>query len=289
MDRIVLNFFTLLRYRFMLIAGLLPYILGAVISFYLRERFDISLFFTGLAGILFALIGVECFNEFFDWKLGSDRVFQLNQKPVENSTFFLGIGAFFIALLIGIFLTMKSGFPIIIFSVIGFLAAFFYLGPPFRFTYRGLGEIVISLSYGPFMTLGSYYLQAQQIDILPIFVSLIPAILLFAISIMNEVPDYFQDKFVGKKNICVRLGQKNTVMLYGGIVVLFYIILTFGLLGKKFPPIAWIVFACLPISFLSFITGIRTYQNPYRFVSAIRYLIIKYILVMSIFIVGYSQ
>lgn len=289
MDRIVLNFFTLIRYRFMIIAGLLPYILGAVVSVYSKARFDISLFFIGLVGILFALIGVECFNEFFDWKLGSDRVFQLNQKPVENSTFFLGIGAFFIALLIGIFLTMKSGFPIIIFSVSGFLMAFFYLGPPFRFTYRGLGEIVISLSYGPLMTLGSYYLQAQQIDILPIFVSLLPAIFLFAISIMNEVPDYFQDKFVGKKNICVRIGQKNTVRLYGGIMVLFYIILIIGLLDKKFPPIVWIIFACLPISLASFITGMQTYQNPYRFVSAVRYLLIKYIAVMSIFIAGYSQ
>jgi len=277
----------LVRYRFLLVAGLLPYGLGTGIAFYLEERFDLFLFLIGLIGLLFVLIGVEAFNEFFDWQLGTDRVFQLNPKPVTSRTFHVGIAAFSVALIVGVFLTLKLGPAIILLSIIGFSASFFYLGPPLKLTYRGFGEITIALSYGPFMTLGSYYVQTQQMDFTPLFVSILPALLLFTIAILNEVPDYFQDKLVGKRNLCVRIGQKNVMKLYGGILAIFYIVLFAGLLSGIFPRLAWLVLACLPLSLMSYIIGLRNYDKPHRFVSAIRYMIIHYVIVLSILIVAY--
>jgi len=277
----------LIRYRFLLVAGLLPYGLGAAVAFYSQGVFSLSLFLVGLAGLFFVLVGVEAFNEFFDWQLGTDRVFQLNPKPVTSRTFHVGIAAFSVALIVGVFLTLKLGLAIILLSLIGFSAAFFYLGPPLKLIYRGFGEITIALSYGPFMMLGSYYVQTQHMDFTPLFVSIIPALLIFGIAILNEVPDYFQDRLVGKRNICVRIGQKNTVRLYGGILLLFYIILLVGFFSENFPPLALLVLVCLPISFISYTFGIRTYDNPYRFVSAIRYMIIQYVIVLSILITGY--
>lgn len=277
----------LLRYRFLLIAGLLPYGLGGTIGLYFEKRFNLFLFLTGLGGLLFVLIGVEAFNEFFDWHIGTDRVFQLNPKPVTNRTFLVGIAAFSVALIVAILLTLKLGSTIIILSFLGFLAALFYLAPPLKLAYRGFGEIVISLSYGPLMMLGSYYVQAQRMDVLPLFVSLIPALLLFGISILNQVPDYLQDRLVGKRNICVRIGQKNVVWLYGGILILFYVVLLIGLLSEKFPQFAWFTLACLPISLMSFTIGIRNYNNPRGFVPAIRYMIIHYGIVHGILIMGY--
>ncbi len=137
------------------------------------------------------------------------------------------------------------------------------------------------------MMLGSYYVQTQRIDFVPLFVSVIPALLLFAISILNEVPDYFQDRLVGKQNICVRIGQKNVIKLYGSILFLFYVVLFVGLFARKFPGLALLVLAFLPISFVSYITGMQTYEDPHRFVSAIRYMIIHYIIVLSILITAY--
>lgn len=278
---------TLVRYRFLLFAGLLPYVLGAALAFYSDGQFSLLLFFIGLISLLFVLIGVEAFNEFFDWRMGTDRVFQLNPKPVTNSTFFIGIAAFFVALIGAIFLTLELGVMIIILSFIGFFAAFFYLGPPLKLAYRGFGEIVIALSYGPFMIIGSYYIQAQRMDFTPLFVSIIPALLLFGISILNEVPDYFQDRLVGKRNICVRIGKKNAVRLYGGILALFYVALLIGLFSGRFPPLAWLVLVCLPISLICYSIGIRSYDNPHHFVSAIRCTIIQYVIALSILIMGY--
>ena len=277
----------LARYRFLLIAGLLPYVLGAGIAFYSDKRFNPVLFFAGLIGLLFVLVGVEAFNEFFDWQLGTDRVFQLEPKPVSERTFVLGLTAFLVAFVIAIFLATELGVAIIVFAVIGFFCAFSYLGPPLKLAYRGLGELIIALAYGPFMVLGSYYVQSQRIAALPLFVSVIPALLLFSIAILNEVPDYFQDSLVGKRNICVRLWQKNVVRLYGSIQLLFYAILLVGLWGGRLPRLVWLVLACLPIFFISYTTGMRTYDNPPKFVSAVRYMIIHYTLVLGILVAGY--
>ncbi len=287
MERTLTGLIKLVRYRFLLVAGLLPYGLGAAVAFYSYGQFDLFLFLIGFIGLLFVLIGVEAFNEFLDWHIGTDRVFQLSPKPVTNTTFLVGILAFFVALIAAIFLTLELGAAIIILSLIGFFAALFYLGPPVKLAYRGFGEITIALSYGPLMVLGSYYVQTQRIDVMPFFVSVIPALLLFGISIMNEVPDYFQDMLVGKRNICVRIGQKNVVRLYGCVLALFYVALLVALFSGRFPRLSWIVLACLPISLVSYTTGTRTCDNPHRFVPAIRHTIIHYVIVLGILITGY--
>lgn len=277
-----------IRYRFMLIAGLLPYGLGTAVASYQQEKFNLFLFLIAFIGLLFVLVGVEALNEFFDWQLGTDRVFLLNPKPVSRSTFLVGAVAFLFALMVAIFLTLKVGIGIIILSLVGFLAALFYLGPPIKLVYRGFGEIIIAICYGPLMMLGSYYVQIQQINFKPLFVSLIPASLLFAISIMNEVPDYFQDKLVGKKNICVRIGQRNVVRLYGILLIFFYLTFLAGLFSGNLPHLAWAALACLPISLLSYTAGMRTCKNAYKFVLAIRYAIIQYVIVLTILITSYT-
>lgn len=277
----------LVRYRFMLAAGLLPYGLGTAIAFHSEKRFDLSLFFISFIGLLFVLVGVEAFNEFFDWRIGTDRVFLLTPKPMTNNTFLIGIMSFSIALIVGIFLTFELGVVIIILSLMGFFAALFYLGPPLKLVYRGLGEIIISLSYGPLMILGSYYVQTQRMGLIALFPSVIPALLLFAISILNEVPDYFQDRLVGKRNICVRIGKRNVVRLYGGLLIFFYAIFLVGLLLGNLPQLAWLVLICLPVSLLSYTVGMRTYDNAYRFISTIRYMIIQYVIILSILIISY--
>lgn len=289
MARTLYRLIKFIRYRFLVVAGLLPYILGGAIAFYYEGEFNFYLFLIGLGGLLFVLIGIEAFNEFFDYKLGTDRVFLLNlpDEASINKKFISGVIAFFIAFIVAFYLTLKIGSAIIILAGIGFLCAFFYLGPPLRLAYRGLGEVVISISYGPLMMMGSYYLHTQKISSMPILVSIIPAVLLFTIAILNEVPDYLQDKLVGKQNICVRIGRKNIMRLYGYTLIIFYAILIIMLYLGKLPYLGWIVLMYLPILLISYINGIKNYDNPFKFISTIRGGIIHYVFVIITLTVGY--
>ncbi len=277
----------LIRYRFLLVAGLLPYALGAALAFHIHRAFDLFFFLVGLLGLFFALLGVEAFNEYFDWQLGTDRVFQLHPKPVTKRTFFVGWGAFFLAGLIGVYLSWQVGWAIIIFAGLGFLGAYCYLGPPLKLTYRGLGELVIALCYGPFMMAGSFYLQAHRLEGFPLLVTLVPGLLLFAIAIVNEVPDFLQDRLVGKGNLCVRLGPKRTVRLYILIIVGFYHLMPMAYFKGIFPGLTLLALLCIPLSLISFFVARNSYENPHRFILVIRLLLIQYVLTLALFIIAY--
>lgn len=276
-----------IRYRFLLFAGLLPYCLGSAIVSSQAGQFDIKLFLIGLAGLFFVLVGVEAFNEYFDWIGGSDRAFLLEQPRVPKEKFYIGILAFAIAFVFAVYLTVTVGFGIALFALIGFIAAAGYLGPPVKFTYRGLGEMVIALSYGPAMVLGSYYLQTKSIAVQPLVISAIPALLLFCIAIMNEVPDFLQDRIVGKRNICVRVGQKNVVVIYIVATVTAFIAL-FTMLAARFISVTgYLVFLLVPLLIYNYKIAIKNFSTPLNFLPAIKGTIILYVAILLILILSF--
>ena len=58
MDR-PLGIISLIRYRFFLYAGLLPYLLGAAWAWGRERTFHAGGFWAGLLGIVFSVVGVE--------------------------------------------------------------------------------------------------------------------------------------------------------------------------------------------------------------------------------------
>lgn len=126
----------------------------------------------------------------------------------------------------------------LLFSFLGFLGAYFYVGPPIRWAYRGFGEIVIGLCYGPFMVLGSYYIQTQKIDFVPFYVSVISGLSVFCLAVLNEIPDYYQDTLVGKRNLVVRLGKQKAIVLLKLCLAGVFALLIFGTVLKRIPLLA---------------------------------------------------
>ena len=76
---------SMVRYRFFLYAGLLPYRLGAAWAYATTGTLDGPIFWSGLAGVVLAVIGVEAFNEYFDSRMGTDRVFNPADLPPMSS------------------------------------------------------------------------------------------------------------------------------------------------------------------------------------------------------------
>jgi len=198
----------MVRYRFFLYAGLLPYLLGGAWAYSIAGVFDGPIFLAGLFGVVLSVVGVEAFNEYFDSRMGTDRVFNPDDlPPMTDAVLWLGIAGFAGALAVGIYLTVHGGWPILAFALLGGAAAIFYVAPPIRWAYRGLGELVIALSYGPWMVLGSLYLHTRQLSWPALAVSLVPGFLIMGLAVVNAIPDFHQDRLVGKRNLVVRLGR----------------------------------------------------------------------------------
>jgi 1,4-dihydroxy-2-naphthoate octaprenyltransferase len=268
---------SLVRYRFFLYAGLLPYALGAAWAFRRTGQIDPLLFISGLAGVALAVVGVEAFNEYFDARMGTDRIFNPDDlPPMSDWVLWLGVASFAGALAIGVLLSLRAGWPILAFAAIGGLAAVFYVAPPIRWAYRGLGEAVIALSYGPCMVLGSLVLLAGRADWGGALASLVPGLLIMALAVVNAVPDFHQDRLVGKRNLCVRLGRKRAVALYLGLAALALALVPVGVATGLFPPLTLFSLIGMPLLWDSGRRAIATFTTPRLFVPSIRRIVACY-------------
>ncbi len=274
-----MNLIKLIRYRFFLFAGLLPFLLGQAVAINIQGKLNWLHFWWGFAGIFFVLAAVELFNEYFDAKEGGDRIFSKEQPEIPAWFFKLGILALGLAFIIGLYLTLKTGWLVLLFSFLGFLGAYFYVGPPIRWAYRGFGELVIALCYGPFMLLGSYYIQTQRIDFVPFFVSVISGLSVFCLAILNEIPDYYQDMLVGKRNLVVRLGKQRAILLLKLSLTSVFTLLILGIVLKIIPAIAIAAIATLPWILKGIKNAEKNYDNPKAFRFAVNSVVVTHIVI----------
>jgi 1,4-dihydroxy-2-naphthoate octaprenyltransferase len=285
--RQLLRVVRLVRYRFFLYAGLLPYLLGAAWAYAVEGRFDAPVFWSGFLGVILAVVGVEAFNEYFDARMGTDRVFNpVDLPPISAGVFWVGVAAFAGALAVGVYLTIRGGWPILAFAILGGAAAIFYEAPPIRWSYRGLGETVIALSYGPWMVLGSLYLHTGALSLGAFWASLVPGLLIMALAVVNAIPDYHQDRLVGKRNLVVRLGRERAVWLYLGLAGASLAVAAAGVVGGLFPLGCLAALLSLPLLIRSGRRGFATFEHPRQFVAAIRDIVSCYIVAVGLFACG---
>jgi len=278
---------SMVRYRFFLYAGLLPYLLGAAWAWAIAGTFDAPVFWSGLSGVVLAVIGVEAFNEYFDARMGTDRVFNpADLPPISDGVFWCGVVAFAAALAVGLYLAMHVGWPIVVFALLGGMAAIFYEAPPIRWCYRGLGETVIALSYGPWMVLGSLYLHTRALSWQAFAASLVPGLLIMSLAVVNAIPDYHQDLLVGKRNLVVRLGRAGGVVLYLALAAAGLAVAIIGSLAGVFPVACTAAALAIPLLVASALRARGTYTRPRAFVPAIRAIVACYAAGVLLFTLG---
>ncbi|HTX06633.1 MAG TPA: prenyltransferase [Steroidobacteraceae bacterium] len=283
----LLRVLSLVRYRFFLYAGLLPYLLGAAWAYGVAGVFDAPVFWDGLAGVVLSVVGVEAFNEYFDSRMGTDRVFDPSDAPpMSSAILWLGVAAFAGALAVGLYLATREGWPILAFALLGGAAAIFYVAPPIRWAYRGLGETVIGLSYGPWMVLGSLYLHTHALSWGALGASLVPGFLIMALAIVNAIPDFHQDRLVGKRNLVVRLGRRAAVGLYLALAVAALVVVVAGVAVGEFPKGCLAALGALPLIAVSARRALHTYDSPREFIPAIRSIVSGYAVAVLLFTLG---
>ena len=276
-----MNLLRLIRYRFFLFAGMLPYLLGQAVAFGLHKSLNWNYSLWGFVGIFLVLVAVELFNEYFDAKEGGDRIFSPGDIAVPTCFFPLGLLAVVLAFVVSVYLTLQTGWPILLFSSLGFLGAYFYVGPPIRWAYRGFGELTISLCYGPFMVLGSCYLQTKTVEFVPFFVSLVAGLSIFSLAVLNEIPDYYQDRLVGKRNLVVRLGKQKAIVLLKLSLAGVFMLLVLGVILKIIPLGAMAAAVTLPWILKSVKSAEKNYDNPKAFLFAVNTIVITHVVVIS--------
>ena len=236
------------------LASILPMVIVAVL---LNQMNSLSIInaIISIIGIISVHVFGNLYNDYFDVKSGTDEVnneyFNVGDKSlilrgaqISGGSRAIELGLItlkktknlgnimlliaslcIIFLSINIYLETKSFKNILGIIVIGFLGSFlayFYTAKPLRLSARkGLGEIVIFLTFGPLLTLGSLFAMSNTpLDIafytLKDFILIgIPLGLLTTnILFINQFPDYQSDKKSDKINLVVLFGKKFSRWIY---------------------------------------------------------------------------
>jgi 1,4-dihydroxy-2-naphthoate octaprenyltransferase len=228
--------------------GVMPVFIGTAVAYQSTGIFFNDLFLLAFFGMMLVQFGLTMLDDWHDYIRGTDRTKTNEKNPYSGGSGVLADGTiapmemltvvalFYIAAaLIGLYLTYLRGVVILYVMLAGFFISLFYSLRPFQFAYRGLGEFMMLLGYGPTITLGAYFVQAQDITLQALLAGIVPGMLMWAMIIVNEIPDYEEDKESGKKNLVVRLGKEAGVKLFAGGLILIYIFILVMVVLEFFP------------------------------------------------------
>ena len=171
-------------------------------------------------------IAVNYANDFSDGVRGTDtnrvgptRLVASNlasASSVKNAS----IISFLIAAIAGTVLALNTSAWLIAVGCISILAAWGYTGGKKPYGYLGFGELAVFIFFGIVATVGSYYVQVEQISSSALLLSIPMGSLSCAILVINNLRDLNQDKLVSKRTMAVKLGDANTRIFYLLLLVL---------------------------------------------------------------------
>lgn len=262
-----------------LTATLVPILLGLAVASW-TNGFNWWLALLTVVGGCCIHLGLNVANDVFDTASGADEA---NVNPTQFSggsrvvvygllslrqIALLSLGLYAAGIAIGVLLAALRGWDLLWLGVAGALLSVFYTAPPLRLVHRGLGEIVVALGFGPIMTLGAYFVQAQEYDLEPFLISIPVGILIALVLYVNEVPDRPADAAAGKRTLPVRLSKDAIVNGYAASVALaFGLIVLFAVAGWTVRPTI-IALAAAPLALPVYRALRDFYDQPYALMPA---------------------
>lgn len=180
-----------------------------------------------MLGALLIQIGTNFANDYFDFKKGTDNGERLGPLRVTQSGLVAPesmkratILVFAFALLIGLYLVWRGGWPIIIIGLFSVLFGILYTGGPYPLGYNGLGDLFVLIFFGPVAVGGTYFVQILAINWGVIVCGLAPGLFSVAILTVNNLRDIDNDSATGKRTLAVRMGRQFSLHEYNWALLL---------------------------------------------------------------------
>jgi len=197
-------------------------------------------------------VGTNYANDYSDGKRGTDdpgrRVGPVRlvgwglKSPAAVKR--AALASFGVAALAGLALAAAVGWELVVVGAASFAAGWLYTGGPKPYGYLGLGEVFVFTFFGLVATVGSSYVQLEEVQGLAVAAAVPVGLLATALLVVNNLRDIPGDTLSGKRTLAVRLGGARTRWLYVALVAGAFVSLPFvaGLGGR---PAGALAFAAL--------------------------------------------
>jgi len=259
----------------------LPAILCSLTAWCSGYKPDMPGFLMVVVGVTINHFGLNMLDDVCDYRHAVDKLATEERNPYTGGSGVLTEGlllpkqlataaalCFLVTAVIGLYLSATRGWPILALGLFGVFCSVFYTLPPIKFGYRGLGELGLLVNFGPVIGLGAYYVQAHTFAIEPLLVSLVLGVMMWSEIVINEIPDYEEDRAGGKMNLVARLGKRNGMTLFVAGLVTAYAILALTAFGGFAPPVLLMGLASLPLAIKSTVILRRNYRHKSAMVPA---------------------
>ena len=257
--------------------SMLPALTAVALS-YGQGEFSWIAAIASIIGVMFLHLGLNLLDDWFDYRVGSAEARQkvanegfrgrmikypyLTSGEATPKQLLVAIAAFLsIAAVMGVIVIAIRGWVILGWVAAALVIGVSYSGGPLKLGFRGLGEFVIFVMFGPLMMTGVYYAITGTVDWKISWLSIAVGLLVTNIVYSHSVLDAIPDAKMGKKTMAHLMGSaKGQIVLSALINTLPYVMVVAGVVLGQMHMAYLIVLAVLPLS-IWLVRSLNDYVN----------------------------
>ena len=224
-----------------LVAAAAPVLVGSGLAAF-HARFSVLPALATLTGALLIQVATNLANDYFDFVRGTDtseRVgpVRVTQAGLLSPSAVLGgmLAVICVAVVVGLYLVVVGGWPILVVGVVSLLLAVAYTGGPYPLAYHGLGDVFVFVFFGLVAVTGTYWVQARALVPDAFLGGAGVGALSTAILVVNNLRDRETDARAGKRTLAVRIGRSGSVAEYTLLVAVGVLVPGIGILTLGWP------------------------------------------------------
>lgn len=280
--------------------SILPALLGSTIAWSRFREFNVWYFLLVIIGVTVHHIGLNMIDDVFDYLHAVDRLHGEEKNPYTGGSGVLtggllpvhhvlsaSIFCYLMGIFIAIYLTISVGWPVLIFAAVGVFSSVFYTTPPIKYGYRGFGELSLLINFGPIISLGAFYVQTRTITWESFIISFVPGFLMWSMIVINEIPDYEEDRVAGKLNLVARYGRRSGVILYVAGLICAYVIMLLSVSLRLTSASVLLGLLTVPVAYNSYRILNENYMDKIKMAPANLAAIKVHSLTLCCLIIGY--
>jgi 1,4-dihydroxy-2-naphthoate octaprenyltransferase len=157
------------------------------------------------------------------------------------------------------FFFIKTGWPVLVFALLGLFISVFYVAPPIRLKHIGLGEPGVFVVWGPLMIGGTYFVTSGELPPPGVWLACIPyALIVTTVLIGKHIDKREADREKGIRTLPVLMGEKVSIWLNVVLMVAYYLVVL-GLVASGTLGV-WVLLVLLALPRL--VRVLQIYRQP---------------------------
>ncbi|MGI6074327.1 MAG: prenyltransferase [Fermentimonas sp.] len=205
----------------------------------------------GFVGMIIFHISGNTMNEYQDFVQGVDMKEKRGPRRLivegvfkPKTVLYYSLTMLVLGLLIGVFLVVKTGWPLLLIGVVGVLSVLFY----HKFKYVALGEVLIYICYSVAVPLGIAYVLSGELLWIVLVVSIPTGLLVVDILHANNARDIVQDKDSGIRTQAMNMGLEGSQIFYQTLILVAYVLVFVMIFLNVLDPLVFVVLLSFPVA-----------------------------------------